>query len=60
LCEKILELKPKDAKIRDRLSKAILQRDSFKAIESAISAYTDSYEKQNPDATSTQGDSSQV
>lgn len=60
LCEKILELKPKDAKIRDRLSKAILQQDSFKAIESAISAYTDSYEKQNPDDTSSQGNSSQV
>lgn len=44
LCEKILEREPSNAKIRERLSKAILQRDSFKAIESAISAFTDTFE----------------
>ena len=45
LCEKILERKPADAKIRERLSKAILQKDYFKAIDSAISSYSDVYEK---------------
>jgi tetratricopeptide (TPR) repeat protein len=56
LCDKILEIKPNHAIIRDRLSKAILQRDSFKAIESAISSYTDSQDKQPGDNTSTEGD----
>jgi len=45
LCEKILERKPADAKVRERLSKAILQKDYFKAIDSAISSYSDVYEK---------------
>jgi len=47
LCERILEINQADAKIRDRLSRAILQKDSFKAIESAISAYTDTYYEKN-------------
>jgi tetratricopeptide (TPR) repeat protein len=51
LCEKVLELKPTEGNIRDRLSKALLQKDSFKAIESAISAYTDTFEKQMNDDT---------
>ncbi|MBN1901704.1 tetratricopeptide repeat protein [Candidatus Sumerlaeota bacterium] len=56
LCEKILEIKPKHAVSRDRLSKAILQRDSFKAIESAISSYADSQDKAPGENTSTEGD----
>lgn len=56
LSDKILEIKPNHAITRDRLSKAILQRDSFKAIESAISSYTDSKDEQPGDNTSTEGD----
>ncbi len=36
LCEKQLQVNPNDAEIRQILNNAVLQRDSFKAIESAI------------------------
>jgi tetratricopeptide (TPR) repeat protein len=39
ICERLEALRPADQKVRNRLAKAILQRDSFKAIESAIVAY---------------------
>jgi hypothetical protein len=45
LCEKILKKRPSDAKARERLSRAMLQKDYFKAIDSAISSYTDSSKK---------------
>jgi|GEM_PF-737222 len=45
LCEKILSKKPSDAKARERLSRAMLQKDYFKAIDSAISSYADSAER---------------
>lgn len=45
LCEKILKKRPSDAKAREHLSKAMLQKDYFKAIDSAISSYTDSSER---------------
>ncbi len=35
-CERILERDPANAKVRERLSRAILKRDAFKALESAI------------------------
>jgi len=56
LCEKIIELDPSLAAIRDRLSKAILQRDSFKAIESAISAFTDTYTPDEKENNTTEGE----
>lgn len=49
ICERLVAIRPADGKVRNRLAKAILQRDSFKAIESAISAYdTDHPERKKP------------
>lgn len=36
VCERILALEPANALVRERLSKAVLKRDAFKALESAI------------------------
>jgi len=36
VCERILKKDPTDARVRERLSKAVLKRDAFKALESAI------------------------
>jgi tetratricopeptide (TPR) repeat protein len=36
ICEELMKEKPSDAEVRSILNKASLQRDSFKAIESAI------------------------
>ncbi|HPB29895.1 MAG TPA: tetratricopeptide repeat protein [Candidatus Sumerlaeota bacterium] len=55
LCEKILEHRPSDAAVRERLSRAILQKDSFKAIESAISAFTDTFDKPSDDSADEKG-----
>ena len=41
LCERLMEKDPTDIYIRDRLQKAILRRDSLKALDSAIEAQTD-------------------
>lgn len=38
ICERLLKINPADGKIRDRLSKAELKKDAFKALESAILA----------------------
>jgi tetratricopeptide (TPR) repeat protein len=46
LCEELLKERPTDKVIRERLSKAVVQRGSFKALESAISAYGDLLDKQ--------------
>ncbi|MFH0794536.1 MAG: tetratricopeptide repeat protein [bacterium] len=42
LCERLLKKRPTDAKIRDRLSRAIFKRDSFKVLDSAIQLRVDS------------------
>jgi tetratricopeptide (TPR) repeat protein len=36
VCERILKKDPTDGRVRERLSKAVLKRDAFKALESAI------------------------
>lgn len=36
VCERILSKDPSNGKVRERLSKAVLKRDAFKALESAI------------------------
>ncbi len=36
VCERILGMEPANVKVRERLSKAVLKRDAFKALESAI------------------------
>ncbi len=49
ICERLIALRPADGNVRNRLAKAILQRDSFKAIESAIGAYeTDHPDRPKP------------
>lgn len=45
LCEKLMEKDLTDIHIRDRLQKAILRRDSLKALDSAIIAQPDSQKK---------------
>ena len=42
VCEKLLKIRPADGKIRDRLSKSIFKRDSFKVLDSAIQMRVDS------------------
>jgi tetratricopeptide (TPR) repeat protein len=45
LCEELLKERPTDKRIRERLSKAVVRRGSFKALESAISSYGDVIDK---------------
>jgi tetratricopeptide (TPR) repeat protein len=52
VCERYLHVNPGDQRIRKRLNEAILKRDAYKAIESAI-LYTDKPSTGSPDSRTT-------